>query len=465
MFEGVRKLPPAHWLTFSERDGLDVRRYWDLSYEPKLRGTEDELIEALEAELVAAVRLNTVSDVPVGAFLSGGLDSTLVTAIAARHRAGGAPVPTFSLGLPYRGHDEAPYARMVAERYGTRHHEWVTVPSPVEHLPDLVHHLDEPTDPLCVCLLPISGMASREVRVVLGGNGGNELFGGYDRYCGNLWAGWYAALLPGGLRRSLVGPLLGLLPDGAWYKSRGHQAKWLHQASFLAGGERYARMYGYPYFRPDLLEEVAGPELARADPGFDPYDAIREAYERAQAEHPVDRMLYADTQVRLPDHSCMNLDRISMAHGPRGPGARSWTTSGRVHPPRSPQRLKVGWRTMRHAQRRLCARHLPQALLEREKQAFSSGLPYLLGEEYRVLTDRLLRCSWLARDGVLRQEGIDGVLARHRAGREDHGHRLWQLIHLEAWYRQRICGESREAMAELIAHHAGDPAAAATQAT
>src|SRR3954447_15078431 len=313
MFAQVSKLPPAHCLSFSVKGGLEVRRYWDLAYEPKLKGSEDELLDALEAELIEAVRLHRVSDVPVGAFLSGGLDSTLVTALAAKHVAGG-PFPTFSLGLPYGDHDEAPHARLVAERYGTSHHELVTVPSMLEHLPALIHYLDEPTDPLSVCLFLISRLASRHAKVVLGGNGGNELFGGYDRYYGNLYAGCHA-LLPERLRRDVIGPLLGLVPDGAWYKSLGHQVEWLHQASFLSGGERYARMYGYAYFGPELQAAVAGPELQRAAPEVDAYVPIREAFERAPAEHPVDRMLYADTRFRLPDHPCPNLRPPPLAPG------------------------------------------------------------------------------------------------------------------------------------------------------
>jgi asparagine synthase (glutamine-hydrolysing) len=451
MFAGVSKLPPAHCLSFDSERGVRVRRYWDLPYEPKLKGSEQELLEALEAELIEAVCLHMVSDVPVGAFLSGGLDSTLVAALVMKHAASG-PIPTFTLGLPYGDHNEAPYARMVADRYGTHHHDQVTVPSLVEHLPDLIHYLDEPSDPLSVCLFLISRMASRHVKVVLGGNGGNEFFGGYDRYYGNLCAGCYA-LLPESLRRGVVGPLLRCLPDSAWYKSKCHQVKWLHRASFLTGGTRYAQMYGYHYFLPELQKRLFGPELARAVQDFDPYAPIREAYERAPADHPIDRMLYADSQIRLPDHSCMNLDRTSMAHGLE---ARSPFMDHKMveFAARLPVGLKVRWRTMRYGQRRLCQRYLPKVLLEREKQAFSSGLPYLLEDQYCLLSNRFLRDSWLARDGILLQGGIEEVLHQYAAGKADHGHRLWLLIHLEAWYRQRIRGQSREALAGLIAGRA-----------
>jgi asparagine synthase (glutamine-hydrolysing) len=451
MFAGVSKLPPAHCLSFGSAQGLRVWRYWDLPYEPKLKGSEEELLEALETELIEAVRLHLVSDVPVGAFLSGGLDSTLLTALIVKHAAGG-QIPTFTLGLPYGDYNEAPYARMVAERYGTRHHELVSVPSLAEHLPNLIHYLDEPSDPLSVCLFLICRMASKHVKVVLGSNGGNEIFGGYDRYCGNLYAGYYA-LLSESLRRNIIGPILQIIPDGAWYKGTGHQLKWLHRASFLSGSERYAQMYGYPYFLPELRERLFGPELSRVARSFDPYMPIREAYERALADHPIDRMLYADSQVRLPDHSCMNLDRTSMAHGLE---ARSPFMDNKVveFAARLPTDLKVRWRTLRYGQRWLCERHLPKALLRREKQAFSSGLPYLLKDQYRLLSDCFLHHSWLARDSILLQDGIEESLQQYAAGTADHGHRIWLLLHAEVWYRQCICGQSREALAELIASRA-----------
>jgi asparagine synthase (glutamine-hydrolysing) len=450
MFRGIHKLPPAHCLTYGVHDGLKIRRWWDLPYEPKLKGSEEELLEALEGQLIEAIRLHMVSDVPVGAFLSGGLDSTLVTAMLMKHVAT-EPVPTFTIGLPYREYDEAPYARMVADRYGTRHHEQVLVPSLLANLPDLVYFLDEPSDPLSVCTYLISRTARAEVKVALGGDGGDELFGGYDRYYGNLYAGYYA-MLPPAVRRGVISPILNLIPDGSWYKSPSHQAKWLHRASFLSGGERYARTLGYFYFLPERRSGLYGPVLEKAAGAFDAYAPIAEAYERAPADHPVDRMLYADSQIRLPDHSVMILDRTSMAHGLE---ARSPFMDHRVAEfcATLPTEMKVRWRTLRYAEQRLCERYLPREVLARKKQGFSSALPYLLRDEYRQLFDVFLRRSTLAEAGCLDQGGVDRLLGEHAAGRADHGNRLWLLLNAEAWHRMHIGGQSREAMAAAIADH------------
>ncbi|MDH5435912.1 MAG: asparagine synthase (glutamine-hydrolyzing), partial [Gammaproteobacteria bacterium] len=172
MFKQIKKLPPAHKLMFSATEGLKISCYWDLNFEPKLTGSDDELVDQLEEEMIQALKLHMVSDVPVGAFLSGGMDSTLVVSMLMKHVSDG-PIDTFTMGLPYGDYNEAPFARMVAEQYGTRHHEQILTPSLTSTLPDLVEHLDEPSDPLSICTYLIAKTARQYVKVVLGGDGGD----------------------------------------------------------------------------------------------------------------------------------------------------------------------------------------------------------------------------------------------------------------------------------------------------
>ena len=453
MFREVRKLAPAHLLTFDPRSGLRVERYWDLDYEPKLRGSDDELVDQLEERLIECLRIHMISDVPVGAFLSGGLDSTLVVALLMKHVLD-RPIQTFSGSLSYRDYDEAPYARMVADTYGTIHHERRIEPSLVELLPRLVWHLDEPSDSLSVCSYLIAKIAREHVKVALGGDGGDELFGGYDRYYGNLYVDRYARL-PRALRRHAVGPLLSLISDGGWYKSRGHQLKWLHKLSFEDGGSRYAKSLGYFYCDDEQRRALYTPELAAAVGDFDPGESIRAAYDRAHAEHPIDRMLYADTALRMPDHSVMILDRMTMAHGLE---ARSPLLDHELaeFAARLPMRMKVHGRSLRRIEVRLAERYLPRAVLERPKQGFASALPYMLRDEYRLLFDAFLRPSRLAGEGLLRQDEIDRLLMSHAAGQADHGNRLWLLLNAEVWYRLCIAGTSVADLGEQAAAAAGD---------
>lgn len=451
MFEGIQKLPPAHYLLFDADKGLRIQRWWDLSFEPKHKGDETALLDALEAKTIEAVKLHLVADVEVGAFLSGGLDSTLVAAIAAKHGGLERPLPTFTMGIPYGDYDEAPAARLVSDAYGTEHHEETVVPSLIDNLASLVACLDEPSDSLSVCSWLISEFTSKRVKVVLGGDGGDELFGGYDRYYGNVYAGWYA-LLPEPLRRHLIGPMLGMMPDGRWYKSKAHQLKWLHDSSFMAGGERYARTLGYFYVREGQRGDLFGPEMERTLHSFDPYAPIADAYSRADAEHPIDRMLYADGQIRLSDHSVMILDRTSMAHGleARAPFMDHELATFCAGLPTS---LKVRSRQLRYIQKLLAERYLPEGVLARKKQGFASALPYLLRDEYDRLFETFLRSSELAKLGYLRQDGIDAMRREHQAGRADHGNRLWLLVNAEAWYRMHIQGTESSDMSAMIEDH------------
>lgn len=458
MFRRVRKLPPAHYLTFDRRRGLEVQRYWDLSYEPKLEGTDEDLLDELDRLLVESIRLHLVSDVPVGAFMSGGLDSTLIVAMLMKHGLA-ENFKTFSIGLPYGSFDEAPAARLVAEQYGTRHYEEQIRPSLLSALPALVEQLDEPSDPLSICMDLVARMARREVKVVLGGDGGDELFGGYDRYFGNRMAEYYAAV-PRSIRRRVVQPALQLLPDGSWYKSVAHQLKWLHRLSFYDGAERYVRSLGYFYLNEAFKGDVYGARMKERQAGFDPGALMRDAYRRAEANDIVDRMLYADSQSRLPDHPVMIQDRMTMAHGLE---ARSPFMDHELAEfvARLPARLKVRGRTLRYAQVQLAKRYLPHEVRKRKKQGFSSALPYLLKDELDVLYRVFLTGAQLGREGILRQEGIDQLIAEHKRGRVDHGNRLWLLLNSEVWFRMFMMGDDHDTILGLIAAQspAGRPAA------
>ncbi len=447
MFRHVRKLPPAHFLTFDLQQGLRVERYWDLSYEPKLQGSDEELLEELERRLVESIRLHLVSDVPVGAFMSGGLDSTLIVALLMKYQLA-ENFKTFSVGLPYGQFDEAPAARLVAQRYGTNHFEQQIGPSLLHALPRLLKQLDEPSDPLCVCVDLIAQMARKEVKVVLGGDGGDEIFGGYDRYYGNRLADSYA-MIPGWARRRILGPLLELIPDGSWYKSRGHQIKWLHGLAGYEGGERYIASLGYFYLNKAFKSILYGSCMQEHCSEFDPGMLMREAYERGGTRDTVDRMLYADSQSRLADHPVMIQDRMTMAHGLEGRAPfmdheLAEFTAG------LPVRMKVRGRQLRYAQVQLAKRHLPPELLERKKQGFHSALPYMLKDELDVLYNAFLSEMHLVREGIVRQTPIDQMLTEHRAGKADHGNRLWLLLNSEVWFRMFILNQSEGQISERI---------------
>jgi len=449
MFEGIHKLPPGHSLVLEAGGTPRIERYWRLEQEPKLTCSEDQLCDELEARVEEALRLHLVSDVPVGAFLSGGMDSSLLVAMLAR-KLGVRRLPTFTMGLDYQRFDEAPAARAVAQLFGTEHHEERVKPEITALLPDLVAALDEPSDPLSLCTWLLARFTRRHVKVVIGGDGGDELFGGYDRYYGNLYASHYGRV-PAALRRRVLAPAVALIPESGWYKSVGHQLRWLHHLSFHSGGARYAASLSYFYFDRERRAELFAPQVADQWRRLDAEAAIRAPYEAAPGGAPLDRMLFADSMVRLPNHPVMITDRICMAHGleARSPfmDHELAAFAARLAPA-----LKVRGGTLRYIQRKLAARYLPPQILNRPKQGFSSALPYLLQREYAQLYSTCLRDSRLARDQILDGAVMTRLIDEHLAKRADHGNRLWLLINAEVWYRMLILGQSKEDLRDELAY-------------
>lgn len=452
MFEGIHKLPPGHSLVFEAGKAPRIRRYWHLQQTPKLTGDEQTLVDELQARLQQTLRLHLESDVPVGAFLSGGMDSSLLVAMLARDIK--VPrLPTFTMGLSYQRFDEAPAARAVAQLFGTDHHEERVQPEIASHLPDLVWALDEPSDPLSLCTWLLAKFTRRHVKVVIGGDGGDELFGGYDRYYGNLYAARYSRV-PEGLRRKLLAPAMAMIPESGWYKSLGHQLRWLHHLSFHSGSARYAASLNYFYFDAERRRKLYTREVQQGWPDLDAEAAVRRPYEESEGGE-LDRMLYADSLVRLPNHPVMITDRICMAHGleVRSPFMDHELASFAA---RLPPSMKVRGGTLRYIQRKLAARYLPPEILDRPKQGFSSALPYLLQAEYTRLYRTCLRQSLLVRDHVLDRQAIAQLVEEHLAKRADHGNRLWLLINAEIWYRMSILGHSKEDLRlELVADEHG----------
>lgn len=445
MFRRIRKLPPGNFLAF--KDGkVSIKRYWNLKFEPKLKGDLPEILGELERQVLSTVKYHLVSDVPVGAFLSGGMDSSLVIAMAAKVT--DEPMKTFSGDVPYENYSEIPYARMVTDKYNTERHELTIEPSLVRTLPDLVWHLDEPSDTLSVCMYYISEFARKEVKVVLGGDGGDELFGGYDRYYGNQLVSYYG-LLPEYVRKRILNKLVNLIPEGFWYRSFSHKLRWMHQMSFYNGGDRYAKSLSYFYFSDGYKNHLYTDRFRKNVGFFEPEGCINEYFNSENASQLIDKMLYADSMTRMPDHPNMILDRMTMAHGLE---ARSPFLDHKLAEfcATIPPKFKVKGTKRRYIQAELAKKYLPPALIDKKKQGFSSALPYLLADEFRLLFKTFLNNSNLVRDGYVNQSAINTLLSEHFEKKMDHGNRLWLLCNAEVWYRMYIKDESRYSIRKLL---------------
>src|SRR5215207_2718548 len=446
IFKHIQKLPPAHTLVF-QNGQITLRRYWQLSFREKLTLSEAEILEALQDKLKRTVDSHLISDVPVGAFLSGGLDSSMIVAILARDL--GLKPQTFSIGVAESDFDETPYARIVAEQYGTRHTEERVQADLINSLPKMIWHLDEPSDPIAACMFQAARLASQHVKVVMGGDGGDELFAGFDRYVGNRYIDMYS-LMPLALRRGVMGPMLDRLPDSFTYKSMTQKLRWVHHLSLqTTAAEQYAAATCFFRFTHEekhaLYSDFLWKELGERDSAA----AITEPFNHAEADDLLDRMLYTDFVTRLPEHSLMLTDRMTMAHGIE---ARSPFLDHELVEflAKVPANIKVQNSQPKHLMRKLAADYLPAPILNREKQGFMLPIAYWFRTDLFPLVSRMLEHSSFVKEGWFKGEYIQRLLDEHHTNRFDHHVRLWMLLNLELWHQLYIEGIEQEAISERL---------------
>ena len=446
IFKHIQKLPPAHTLVF-QNGQIRLRRYWDLSFREKLTLTEPDILEALREQLKRTVESHMISDVPVGAFLSGGLDSSLIVAILTGDLA--RKPKTFSIGVQESDFDELPFARMVAEQYETQHVEERVSANLIQSLPKMIWHLDEPSDPIAACMFQAAWLASRYVKVVLGGDGGDELFAGFDRYVGARYIDTYS-LMPLSLRKGLMGPMLDRLPDSFTYKSLTQKLRWVHHLSLQAtAAEQYAEATCFFRFtqgeKRALYSDYLWNELGERNSTA----AITEPFDHVEAEDLLDRMLYTDFVTRLPEHSLVLTDRMSMAHGleTRSPLLDHELVEFLA---KVPAKIKVQNNQPKYLMRKLAADYLPAPILQREKQGFMLPIAYWFRTDLFPVVSQMLEQSYFVKAGWFKKESIQRLLDEHRNHRYDHHVRLWMLLTLELWHQLYIEGVEQGALTEKL---------------
>ncbi len=451
MFAGIRKLPAAHRLVYAGGD-VRVERYWSLSFADPIEGSDEEILEEIEAALRRAVSSHLVSDVPVGALLSGGMDSSVVVALASRELP--KPFRTFAIGSGEPSFDERAHARCVARHCGTEHTERRVDPGLVVLLPRIVHHMDEPSDPIAACTYQAAELASCHVKVALGGDGGDETFGGFDRYAGVRWVSPYA-LLPVWLRRATLGAGLAMLPEDFGYKSWTQQLRWLDRlGDYRDLDERYAAATVFFRFDHRAKAALLGPEIWPRVRDVDAADAIVRELRAADSPLPIDRMLAADFATRLPEHSLMLTDRMSMAHGLE---LRSPLLDRRLVElmARVPSRLKVRGRRLKVALRRIARPWLPPGIVARPKQGFMFPIAHWLRGSLREPTRNTLAQAHTVRDGIFQRDAAMALIDEHAAGAVDHHVRIWMLLNVEIWYRMFVEGTSVQQLEEELRSRTG----------
>src|SRR5881392_701789 len=428
IFRGVRKLPAGHWLSYT--DGrLKVEPYWDVQFGRPGPVGEAEAVAALRATLEASVRQHLVSDVPLGVFLSGGIDSSTVAAFAARHASG--RLKTFSIGFEDPSFDESAHARRVARALDTDHHEEILSPRAavdlVGRLPDL---LDEPLGD--ASLLPtylLSRFTRRSVTVALSGDGGDELFAGYPTYQAHRAARAFE-VVPRWVRQRLLRPAIERLPVSLDDLSLDFRLKTFMKGMDFAPVERHAAWLGS--FTPAEQRALFTPDaLARMEVAPS-YAAFHETLAHAPSASGLERMLYLDLKGYLGEGVLAKADRTSMACSLE---VRVPLLDRRVVELAAslPMRLKLRGFTTKYVLKRALSGVLPREVLERRKKGF--GVP--LGRWFRAELAPLLRdaCARdvVCRAGLFRPEAVERLIGEHAAGRRDHRKKLYTLLAFQLW--------------------------------
>jgi asparagine synthase (glutamine-hydrolysing) len=433
IFQDVECFPAAHTLIVAPGDRTArPRRYWSLRFEPDLSPTADQWTEQIRATVDDAVRVHLTGDVPIGAFLSGGLDSAVVVAAAA---SGGVPPPTFSMGFDDPALDESMFASVVAARYGTEHYTQ-SIRHDVCGAADLLaRHFDEPfADPAALPTLALAKAASRRVKAVLSGDGGDEAFGGYARYEHDLWEGQWRARLPKWVRHNAIGPLARAWPATPWMP-RPLRAKTFLTNVALEADSAYANSAAI--CRHPLRRRLIARSMLERLPGHDPGASISGAFASGSGSGPLNGMLAADTEVLLPDDYLVKVDRASMAHGLE------------VRPPlldhhvlelaaRIPPGFKVRDGVTKWIFKRTYARSLPTGIANRPKHGFDLPLDgWMRGPLRAPFLDRVLSPGV----PVARLIDVDEaarLFRAHQAGKAGHGPVLWSVLVLAAWSEQYL---------------------------
>jgi asparagine synthase (glutamine-hydrolysing) len=422
LFEGVRHLPPGHRMVF-DAAGLSEERYWDVDYHARFEGSYGEASERVRELVRESVKLRLMADVPLGALLSGGVDSSIIVAVMASLM--DRPVDTFSVGFKSSGNfSELPYARRVAERFGTNHHELeVGEEDVLATLPRLVWHQDEPvTEPAALPTFLISQLARRDVKVVLTGEGGDELFAGYTKYATDRFAGLYSAV-PAPLRRALLSPL-------------GSSGRRFHVAERSLGIRGNAERWASWFAGFDGREQR--PLLSQAFALETRATGAHHVYERHLAQvaglPALQQMLYVDTKVWLPDDLLMKMDKMSMGASleARVPLLdHKLVEFAATLPPKYKLRGMRGKILLKQWALEL----LPRDVVERRKVGFTVPVgPWFRGGLKGLLEDSLLSAQAAAR-GYFDPRHVRTLVEEHLSGRRDHARGLWTLVQLELWHR------------------------------
>jgi len=431
-YQAIRKLEPGHWLLWQNGE-VKSERYWHIDFSRKVNMSEQEAGERVSELLRDAVRVRLMSEVPLGAFLSGGIDSSAVVALMAQESA--EPVKTFSIGFEEQDFSELHHARRVAEHVGAEHHEFIVRPNAMEILPTLVEHYGEPfADSSAIPSYYVSRETRRFVTVALNGDGGDECFAGYERYAAMNLAQRYTKLLPAAVRNGVVANLANALPEFTTRGVLGKGKRFLKAAS-LSPIERYLRWISA--FDENAKLDLYSEDFRERTKDFSTVGIIQPWFAKANGAGIVDASLLTDTMTYLPNDLLVKMDIASMTVSLE---ARSPFLDHHLmeFAASLPEKLKLRRMTTKYLLKRILKDLVPAENLSRSKMGF--GVPighWFRGTMQPFLRETLLSEKALGRN-LFQKDKVRQIVDQHVEGRIDHSHRLWSLLMLELWFQRFI---------------------------
>lgn len=431
-FRQIRKLEPAHWLRW--KDGrIETKRYWQPDFSKKIEISETEAEEETLRILRESTRLRMISEVPLGAFLSGGVDSSTVVALMAE--ASEEPVKTFSIGFEEQDFSELKYAKRVAGHVGAEYHEFIVRPNALEVLPVLVEHYGEPfADSSAIPTYYVSKETRKFVTVALNGDGGDESFAGYERYAAMRLAETYHRF-PDVLKKAFIEAPINLIPTSELKRSRLRDIKRFLKAAPLPRTERYFKWISA--FNRDAKKVLYTEEFSREISGSDPMWNLEKWFAKANGSGILDTMLLTDQMTYLPNDLLVKVDIASMANSLE---ARSPFLDHKLieFAASLPEKFKAGRFETKSFLKRIAARLVPREVVYRQKMGF--GVPigkWFRGEMKEFVSEVLLSEKSLTR-GIVKPEMLKNYVREHISGERDHAFQLWTLLMLELWFQRFI---------------------------
>lgn len=437
IFKHIRKVRPGHYVVLSD-NGIREVEYWDIRFSNTLELTEDQWCERLLEIYRQAVGIRLISDVPLGAFLSGGIDSSSVVALMSELPE--EPVLTSSIGFDEEEFNELDHARLVATQFKTDHHEEVVRPEAAGIIEKLVWHYDEPfADSSAIPTYYVSKVARQYVTVALSGDGGDENFAGYRRYYFDQRENRLRAFLPLSIRRPIFGTLAAIYPKADW-APRIFRGKATFESLACSPIEGY--FHSVSAFRPSLKAKVLHPDVKQALGGYNSLEVLRYYYEKADTRDPLSRIQYVDIKTYLTDDILVKVDRASMANSleVRAPILDHKFMEFIATIPSS---LKLQGRMGKYIFKKALKNVLPEEILYRRKMGFAVPLARWFRHELKELAYHTIFTN--DKDGLLDESTVRKIWKEHQSGVRDRSTELWTLLMFRMWQRQFMKRVSREA--------------------